>query len=36
MEIWAYNGGAPSACVSGNCNVVHINRGIRTPTGQIL
>lgn len=36
MEIWAYNGVAPSACVSGSCNVIHISRGHGTPTGQIF
>jgi len=36
MEIWAYNALAPSACVPGRCNVIHINRGIGTPTRQIL
>lgn len=36
MKIRAYNGGAPSACRSGSCNVIHIDRGIRTTAEQVL
>lgn len=36
MKIQAYNRGTSSACVSGSCNDIHIDRGIGIAMEQVL